>query len=314
MSLNNQERQPTNVRRQTLTLPTFPIDEEYRLVRRLSGSGSIQHQIPTVPRISLPYVNEYRSQERVPPGGADLQRQVVLSRVEDSNRQINQRQLSVISEDYIPLVQEGEESEWENVPNDVPIQTESHKRRRRILFIIEPIIVGFILLPIIALFWDCGWNLTWILLDKVNGHPLTLHVDAMKKEESHKYRFYSLAIPYLGAQLLLLILYLSQDFFYNFLQRQNRIVTMLLLKCHIFLLASIYIVQWEMLWITWDQYTPRHWYFELVLSLTALFALIVLIGNLSDLVCAPFLVSYDSIEYCLHFGCPLMTRAVSFFF
>ena len=105
--------------------------------------------------------------------------------------------------------------------------------------------------------------------------------------------------------------YLAQDFLYGFLKRQKLIPRLILLKLHIFILSSIYIVQWVVIWTVWDQYTPREWYFEIVLSFTALFALIVFIGHLSDLVCAPFLVSYDSIEYCLHFGCPLLTRQVS---
>ncbi|CAF1509453.1 unnamed protein product [Adineta steineri] len=59
---------------------------------------------------------------------------------------------------------------------------------------------------------------------------------------------------------------------------------------------------------TLNQYTPRQWYFQLVLSLITIFTLIVFIRHLSDLVYAPFLVNYDSIEYCLHFEYPFLTR------
>ncbi|CAF4583562.1 unnamed protein product, partial [Rotaria magnacalcarata] len=59
-----------------------------------------------------------------------------------------------------------------------------------------------------------------------------------------------------------------------------------------------------MLWTIWDQFTPHEWYFEFTLSLTSLFSLIVFIGHLSDLVCSPFLFSYDSIEFNIQFGCP----------
>jgi len=63
-----------------------------------------------------------------------------------------------------------------------------------------------------------------------------------------------------------------------------------------------------MLWTMWDEYIPHDWYFELSLSFMALFAFIVVNGHLSDLVCSPFLFSYDSIEYCIHFGYPLLTK------
>ncbi len=69
-----------------------------------------------------------------------------------------------------------------------------------------------------------------------------------------------------------------------------------------------------MLWTIWQEFITHEWYFELTLSLTALFAVIVFNGHLSDLVCSPFLFSYDSIEYCIHFGCPLLTRDVGLYF
>jgi hypothetical protein len=42
----------------------------------------------------------------------------------------------------------------------------------RILFIVERIIIGLILFPIVVLFWQCGWNLVLILLNFINGYPL----------------------------------------------------------------------------------------------------------------------------------------------
>lgn len=231
------------------------------------------------------------------------------------------------------------------------------KERRRFLFIVEPIIIGLIIFPIIVLFWQCGWNLVLILLDSVNGRPLQGSeqqspevVDSLllnvRHKSSHKehstegkkrknfsrfnsfvnnnpdssipdlevedYSYQSLIIPYIIAQIFLLCFYLSQDLFYNFLKKQNNLIGIILLKCHIFLLAWIYIVQWVMIWTIWDQYTPHEWHFELLLSLAFLFVLIIFNGHLSDLICAPFIVSYDSIEYCLQIDCPLQTQQVSF--
>ena len=311
MRRNNQQERSTNARRQSLVLPALPISESRPFARQMSATMNVRNRSASVSQTFLLNGNEYRSQERIPPAGADIQRQRIYSRVEDSVEPVNQRRLSIISEVSYPM--DHEESQNESTINDALIQTKSDEHRLRILFFVEPIIVGFILLPIVALFWECGWNIVWILLNTTNGYPSTSQFDEIPSEELHHYSLQSLLIPYLIVQILLLVFYLSQDFFYNFLKRQNHIITILLLKIHIFLLASIYIVQWETLWIVWDQYLPRDWYFELVLSLTSIFALIVFIGHLSDLVCAPFLVSYDSIECCVHFGCPLLTRQVSLF-
>ncbi|CAF1108790.1 unnamed protein product [Rotaria sordida] len=90
--------------------------------------------------IHLPYGDEYCSQERVALAGSDFQRQLVFSRVEDSARPVNQRRLSVISEIYYPI--EHEESRHESTINEAPVQAESNKRRRQILFIAEPIIIS----------------------------------------------------------------------------------------------------------------------------------------------------------------------------
>jgi hypothetical protein len=183
-----------------------------------------------------------------------------------------------------------------------------------LLFIVEPVLTAFLLFPILVLFWDCGWNLVVILLNSLNDFPLSLHLGRNTDEEFGNYSSQSLIIPYVIVQILLLILYFGQDVFYTFLKRQHVIVELVLLKCHILMLVSIYIVQWEMIWTLLDQYTPHEWYFELILSLTSLFALIASNGDLSNLVCSPFLVSYDSIEYCVKFSCSLLTRHVSIFF
>ena len=54
--------------------------------------------------------------------------------------------------------------------------------------------------------------------------------------------------------------------------------------------------------------------FLLLFSLCGMFFLIVLTGTLSDLVCSPFVVSYDTIECCIQFECPLQLENVSYNF
>ncbi|CAF1242708.1 unnamed protein product [Adineta ricciae] len=300
-------------RRQTLTLPTMPVDGRLSTAQSLGTIDTTQRRLSIVSQAFIPNTDEYRSQERVPPAGADFKRQLLLRPiVNPEGEQINQRRLSVISEDYDRLDDEDYEMGIsDGLINRFAIQTEGLRRRRRILFFIEPAVAAMILLPVVTLFWESGWNLTLILLNILNGYSSMLPSNDSPVNKSRPYSFSSLSISYAIVQILLLLFYLAQDFLYGFLKRQKLIPRLILLKLHIFILSSIYIVQWVVIWTAWDQYSPREWYFEIVLSFTALFALIVFIGHLSDLVCAPFLVSYDSIEYCIHFGCPLLTRQMT---
>ncbi|CAF2620003.1 unnamed protein product [Rotaria sp. Silwood2] len=182
-----------------------------------------------------------------------------------------------------------------------------------LLFIAEPILISCLLFPLLVLFWDCGWNLAVTMLNSLNGFPLTYNLDGENYTDTEfgDYSPQSLIVPYVIDEILLLIFYLGQDLFYNFLKRQHIVVKMILLKIHILILAFMYIVQWEMIWTILDQYTPQEWTFMMVLSLASLFVLMVVTGTLSDMVCSPFVVSYDSIEYCIRFECPLATEHVS---
>jgi hypothetical protein len=191
------------------------------------------------------------------------------------------------------------------------------KGRYLFLFIIEPILTGCILFPLLVLFWDCGWNLFTVMLNSLNDYALTYNLDGLNYTEFGygNYSPQSLIVSYVIEEILLLILYLGQDVFYNFLKRQHSIIEMILIKIHSLLLASLYIVQWEMIWTIMDQYTPSDWTFMMVLSLASIFLLIVITGTLADFVCSPLVVSYDSIECCIEFECPLMTTEhVSIFF
>ena len=187
-----------------------------------------------------------------------------------------------------------------------------NKKSRKILFFIEPIFGGLILFPIIALFWECGWNLVQIYLNYLNTFPLNYQLDKTIPKNLGIYNWQSLVSPYLIVQFLLLLYYLCQNLFYNFFKKRRWILKNIFLQFHIFILAAVYIIQWKILWTIWDEFTPNEWYFRLSLSIGSLFAIIVFNGHLSDLVCSPFLLSYDSIEYCIHFGCSLLTREVRF--
>ncbi|CAF0761712.1 unnamed protein product [Adineta steineri] len=175
------------------------------------------------------------------------------------------------------------------------VEKKPKEHHRRVLFIMEPIIIGLILFPIIILFWQCGWNVIFVLLNSVNRYPPSASQQYLGTEES---KILTNILSLNGSQKVLEKEYLSK--FDK--QKPSKLAKNSQIK------ASIYIIQWEMIWTMWDQYTSDEWDFELLLSLTFLFVLIIFTGHLSDLVCAPFLISYDSIEYCLLSSCPLLTR------
>ena len=136
--------------------------------------------------------------------------------------------------------------------------------------------------------------------------------DAVVKEEQQRpYSWLSLFIPYLVSQSMLLVYYLCQNVIYDGLKRQPWLLSSILLKVYIFVLATVYIIQWETMWSVWDEFAPTEWYFDFTLSVCSLLALIVTVGHSSDLVCSPFIVTYDSLESCVHLGSPLLTREVS---
>jgi hypothetical protein len=244
--------------------------------------------------LSKQFDNEYRRRKRVEIISSELSQPLPN---DDDNT--NQRRLTHI----ISLV--------DNKKEDYV----KPKGRYLLLFIVEPIVVGCLLFPIVVLFWDCGWNLVVIMLNSLNGFPLTYHLDGKNYTNNGvgDYSPQSLIIPYVIVEVFVLILYLGQDLLYDFLKRQHTLVEMILLKIHMLILASLYIVQWEMMWTILDQYIPQDWTFIMALSLISLFILIVVTGTLSDLVCSPFVAIYDSIEYCIRFECSLATEHVSIF-
>ncbi|CAF3696099.1 unnamed protein product [Rotaria socialis] len=244
--------------------------------------------------VSKNFDNEYHNQQQIQVIDSELSQPLPNADGSTSRRRLTQ---------IISIVENSEE-------NDV-----KPKGRYLLLFIIEPILTGCFLFPILVLFWDCGWNLTVTMINSLNNYPLAYNLNGENytNEDYGDYSPQSLIVSYVIVEILLLILYLCQDILYDFLKRQHTVVGMMLLKIHALLLASFYIVQWEMIWTILDQYSPTDWTFLMVLSLASLFTLIVLTGTLSDMVCSPFVVSYDSIDYCIQFECPLVTAQVGLF-
>ena len=287
---------PNDVNRRKSVVFAVPVGEEegeeneMRNRRRLSSTLNGQRRYSTVSQLWLPHGSEYHPQDYVPPSGPEAPQTIFLS-----ESQFDQsRRFSV----FHPQQEQEEEEE----------EIKLGKKTKKVLFLLEPILSGLILFPILVLFWECGWNLVLIMLNVLNGFEANLFLTEIIQEDFQSYSWESLVIPYLIVQLILLLYYLFQNIIYQFLSRQHWLIESILLKCHIFVLASSYIVQWEMLWTIWDQFTPLEWYFELTISIASIFALIVFIGHLSDIVCSPFVYSYDSIEYSIHFGCPLLTK------
>ncbi|CAF0768010.1 unnamed protein product [Adineta ricciae] len=302
MSQNYQRRQVLSTRRQSTSLPVFLRDsDEVNLERRLSTCVNVQRRLSTVSQLYVPHGTEYHPQEHVPPTGPEAHQPFLVTSVDDEYAS-GGRRLSIISHRFEPIPEDTSESIAESELGKLS------KFHRNVLFICEPLISGLIIFPILVLFWECGWNLVLILLNILNGFHVNLHLDEMTQEDFESYTWQSLLGPYLIAQVILLVYYLGQDKVHHFLKTQHWLIRAILLKLHILVLASCYIVQWEMLWTIWDQFTPHEWYFETTVSIASLFALIVFIGHLSDLICSPFVFSYDSIEYCVFFGCPLLTR------
>lgn len=261
-----------------------------------SAYTNVSRQFATISQICLPFGTEYQPQRRLPPRGSEAHIPFVLTATEEHESDGEQR--------YSITAQTRQSA------SDETILTTS---TRRFLFVIEPVVGGLILFPIIALFWYCGWNLGLILSNHLNHFPLDLNINQTIPTDYGPYSWQSLLFPYLIVQFLLLLYYLLQDSIYTFLEKRMWIIRNSLLQFHIIVLATIYILQWKILWSVWDQSTLRGWQFEITFSVASLFATIAFTGHLSDLVCSPFLLSYDSIDYCIHFGCSLLTRDVSSF-
>lgn len=165
--------------------------------------------------------------------------------------------------------------------------------QRTIFFIIQPLIAGFIIFPLLILFWQAGWNFTIEWLKIFDSHWLVL------------------IMLYILAQLILLFIYLNQEHLYDYLHQQKvNFYVALILQIHTLMTSLTYIIQWVSMWSIGDKFTSESWSFLLVISIAALLAVIALMGHPCDLICAPFILSYDSIEYNIRIGSPFLTEKV----
>lgn len=145
------------------------------------------------------------------------------------------------------------------------------------------------------LFWQSGWNFWAEWLNTPLGQRLVL-----------------LFPLYILSQLFLLIIYLYQDRLYHFLHRQKLpIFSRIILQFHSLFTGVSYTIQWVTMWTLWDRYTSMDTYIMILISIIAIFAIIVVTGHLSDLVCSPFVISYDSIEYNIRIGIGFVTEKVN---
>ena len=166
--------------------------------------------------------------------------------------------------------------------------------RRKIFFIWEPLVIGFLIFPISVIFWQSGWNFMYEFLQTPLGRQQA-----------------TLPLLYLLSQFIFFIIYLNQDHIYNFLVKQKfKFVAAIVLQIHSLIVALSYIIQWISMWTLWDNYTSNDWLLMLVISIAAILATIALTGSSYDLVCAPFIMSYDSIEYNVAIATPFITENV----
>ncbi len=116
---------------------------------------------------------------------------------------------------------------------------------------------------------------------------------------------------YVLSQTLLLFIYINQDRLYNFLIKQrSTFFSCIILQFHSLIKALNYTVQWVAIWTLLDQYTTNDCLIMLLISIIAILAIIVLTGHPCDLVVAPFVISYDAVEYNVRIGTPFVTEKV----
>lgn len=125
---------------------------------RINSGSSVQRPLSTVSQVYLPNGSEYYPQERVPPTGPEVQQAITVTYDDDENAD-GQTRISVL------------ETVFESINGDLSNHSRGKQideKTRQILFIIEPIIGGLILFPLIVLFWEAGWNLVLIILNYLN--------------------------------------------------------------------------------------------------------------------------------------------------
>ncbi|CAF2873827.1 unnamed protein product [Rotaria sp. Silwood2] len=117
---------------------------------------------------------------------------------------------------------------------------------------------------------------------------------------------------YLFSQLILFIIYINQDCFYNYLVKEEfKFFAIIFLQCHTLITALNYIIQWASMWTLWDYYASDDWRLMLIVSIASILAIITLTGHSYDLVCSPFIMSYDSIQYNVRIETSFVTEKMS---
>ncbi|CAF4798178.1 unnamed protein product [Rotaria sp. Silwood1] len=122
----------------------------------------------------------------------------------------------------------------------------------------------------------------------------------------------TLPLLYLFSQLIFFIIYTNQDRLYDYLVKEElKFFSIIFLQCHTFLTALNYIIQWVSMWTLWDYYASDDWLLMLIISIASILAIIVLTGHTYNLVCSPFIMSYDSIEYNVRIETSFITEKMS---
>jgi hypothetical protein len=167
--------------------------------------------------------------------------------------------------------------------------------QRRFMFICEPIVAGVFILPLLVIFWQSSWNL---ILEWVNRFP----------EQQREI----LSGLHILSQTIFLCMYINQNRLYDYVvHKKSHYIIGFIRQSYVFILAFNGILQWTTMWTIWDFYTYNDWLLMLLSSIIAILAMVVLTGNPGDLVCAPFILSYDSIEYNIRIDTSLVVDKVN---
>jgi hypothetical protein len=67
------------------------------------------------------------------------------------------------------------------------------------------------------------------------------------------------------------------------------------------------------MWTLLDRYTTDNYLIMLYISIIAILVIILVTGHPCDLICAPFIISYDSVEYNVRIGTPFVTEKVIYY-
>ncbi|CAF1154776.1 unnamed protein product [Rotaria magnacalcarata] len=123
-----------------------------------------------------------------------------------------------------------------------------------------------------------------------------------------------LPTSYLLSQLICFIIYINQDRLYGyFVNEELNFFVIIILQFHSLITALNYTIQWTSLWTLLDNYTSDDWLLMLTISVASILAIILLTGHACDLVCSPFIMSFDSIKYNVRIDTPFMIEKMNRF-